>query len=538
MSTVKELIAWQRANVESIDPAKGIINVREYGAKGDGIQDDTAYIQQAVDRNSDGEGAVIWFPAGGTYKITGPIHMYDNTVIWGYGATLLAGTGFNAIGNGMLSNISGNYLSPTFTYTASKNISVYGLTFKSENKLSQAVQSYPFVIYSAAPAVFTGVHIQDVSIIDLYGGGILLFEARNVFVSNYTCTGYRTDGALAWGGGINFWGVQDAIIDNFIIKDSDTPGWHGVIVSEWDSGPENVIISNGLIQNVDGDGISCESPHFPGRNVSIDNVFIKDIPAHAIHVTGGPFYISNITMENVDYAIYADNGFRAEVYIDKLMVTNSNSTTNAVIHHNSGNDTSIWHIRNCRFQTISYRALDLFLFKELIIESLQILTVQDRAISIASNANARIIAMRDIEIVDPGQKGGVDYTININDDTAATHIEGVIIRFTGATKTNFGIGLWLQPKLLLKQVYMDACGTARYAVNRASLYSASQIDYQIESIENNVKIVRGSSAPASGNWDRGDTYYTTTPSAGGKIGSVCTASGAPGTWKPFGAIDA
>lgn len=48
----------------------------------------------------------------------------------------------------------------------------------------------------------------------------------------------------------------------------------------------------------------------------------------------------------------------------------------------------------------------------------------------------------------------------------------------------------------------------------------------------------GSAAPTTGTWSQGDRVYDTTPSAGGKMGWVCTAGGTPGTWKTFGDITA
>lgn len=49
-------------------------------------------------------------------------------------------------------------------------------------------------------------------------------------------------------------------------------------------------------------------------------------------------------------------------------------------------------------------------------------------------------------------------------------------------------------------------------------------------------IVYGSAAPTDGTWLQGDQVLDETPSAGGFVGWVCTASGTPGTWKTFGAI--
>jgi hypothetical protein len=50
------------------------------------------------------------------------------------------------------------------------------------------------------------------------------------------------------------------------------------------------------------------------------------------------------------------------------------------------------------------------------------------------------------------------------------------------------------------------------------------------------KLLYNSAAPSTGTYIVGDIYYNTTPSAGGNIGWVCTTAGSPGTWKTFGTI--
>jgi hypothetical protein len=47
-----------------------------------------------------------------------------------------------------------------------------------------------------------------------------------------------------------------------------------------------------------------------------------------------------------------------------------------------------------------------------------------------------------------------------------------------------------------------------------------------------------SAAPTTGFHNRGEIVWNNAPSAGGKIGWVCTTAGTPGTWKAFGPIDA
>lgn len=48
---------------------------------------------------------------------------------------------------------------------------------------------------------------------------------------------------------------------------------------------------------------------------------------------------------------------------------------------------------------------------------------------------------------------------------------------------------------------------------------------------------RGSAVPTTGSWRRGDIMWNTGAAAGGRVGWVCVTAGTPGTWQPFGAID-
>lgn len=48
--------------------------------------------------------------------------------------------------------------------------------------------------------------------------------------------------------------------------------------------------------------------------------------------------------------------------------------------------------------------------------------------------------------------------------------------------------------------------------------------------------IAGSAAPVSGAYLKGDIVYNAAPDAGGFIGWVCTTAGSPGTWKTFGVI--
>jgi hypothetical protein len=66
---------------------KPVMNVKDYGAKGDGIFDDTVSIQAAVTAIGNAGGGVLFFPAG-EYRVLGYILLVSNMEIFGNGATI------------------------------------------------------------------------------------------------------------------------------------------------------------------------------------------------------------------------------------------------------------------------------------------------------------------------------------------------------------------------------------------------------------------------------------------------------------------
>lgn len=57
-------------------------------------------------------------------------------------------------------------------------------------------------------------------------------------------------------------------------------------------------------------------------------------------------------------------------------------------------------------------------------------------------------------------------------------------------------------------------------------------------IMNGKKFANGLKEPSNGNWSKGDIIWNTNPQETSYIGWVCTMSGTPGIWKPFGYIGA
>jgi hypothetical protein len=90
----------------------------------------------------------------------------------------------------------------------------------------------------------------------------------------------------------------------------------------------------------------------------------------------------------------------------------------------------------------------------------------------------------------------------------------------------------------------DGAGTVRFNAavsvpvriggNAIAAWVASGLVYQAD------KGIKGgnAAAPSTGAHLQGEIVYNSAPAASGKVGWVCVAGGTPGTWKPFGAIDA
>jgi hypothetical protein len=79
-----------------LDHTEGWINVKSHGAVGDGVTDDTAAIQAAVDAAYTAGGGTVFAPRG-TYKITGTLTMKENVRLMGAGTdqrVLTGGTVF------------------------------------------------------------------------------------------------------------------------------------------------------------------------------------------------------------------------------------------------------------------------------------------------------------------------------------------------------------------------------------------------------------------------------------------------------------
>jgi len=129
------------------DPRQGALNVRDFGAKGDGKSDDTAALQAALDAAAQGGGGLVFVPTG-DYLVKGSLSVPEHVVlegVWraptarsqGHGSTLLAVAGAGQEGG-------------TPFITLHTNSTLHGLTvFYPEQTNTNPPQAYPWTIRGA-----------------------------------------------------------------------------------------------------------------------------------------------------------------------------------------------------------------------------------------------------------------------------------------------------------------------------------------------------------------------------------------------------
>lgn len=140
-----------------------MVNVRDFGAKGDGVTDDTEAIQAALQANFDRDGGTVFVPAG-TYVLTDTLYLGGNTnFVLGDGVTLKRGAAYTA----MFANCLGEtwqqfYNRNSSGYTGHSNIRIVGGTIDG-NTRTFGVQTHlnGFAFYDTHDVVVEGVTFKD-----------------------------------------------------------------------------------------------------------------------------------------------------------------------------------------------------------------------------------------------------------------------------------------------------------------------------------------------------------------------------------------
>jgi hypothetical protein len=482
-ATGSSLVGFQQAGGSAVlrttqAKLRETVSVKDFGAVGDGVADDTAAIQAALDSNGD-----VYFPEG-TYIVDGLTTTIKNHI---FGVATLK----------LKPNATSDYvLKVTQDQSIVENITIDG------NRSGHSS-------YSGR-------------------GEGLIISGSNCRVDNVTSSntpiGLNADTFTVLSG------ANNNVISNCISENAGHAGLRNrgdyTVVenfkaTQWES--KGIVCSNAAyLFIVDGAELSSTVSNSAMSNLLVD----PDVTGNVENFVCRNVYASgpnNTTAGNCTKIAYVTNA----VYEDCTFASTApvNNLTGIRVQNNN----SSLRLINCQFSSLI--EMDV-VTDELIIDGCtigdssgpQILRgIEDigtsRVVIKDSNFNRATSSYIRLEL--PGQYCSVD-NCTFTGDSTTTNTVNVF-----APDHTFNPGF----------IYF---GENNKRVNMAtSLTGVSSRDVQVGlgngAIRNNF---RATAIPTVGDWLQGDVVYNSAPSAGGTVGWVCVTSGTPGTWKTFGTIAA
>lgn len=328
-----------------------VVSVKDFGAKGDGVTDDTAAIQAALNA---GGGRTVWFPSG-TYLVSETLQIpHDNCTIQGYGASLTLSEYDSAEGTSGVIGLKAVGVS---------GISIFGIDFKKfcvgiRILLSEKGSDYP----ATESNCISNIRVQNCSF-DTAKWAIHLCGVRgaiidNIWLNQKVVAGYNNADGVHLNGcsNVNISGITGASGDDYV----------GIFPRETVSGitPETrtffgvcnkIFISKCIIQNAYPEIVKNGARSFLGIDgcdltgtgvsdkFSIDNVFVSDCSIETntgciLRITGGneDTYVGTIQFDNCyfnrsyidNYTVNQQNSatFIIKSSVDELIIRNSKNT--------------------------------------------------------------------------------------------------------------------------------------------------------------------------------------------------------------------
>jgi hypothetical protein len=167
-----------------ISAAPAVYNVKDYGAKGDGVTDDDAAVQAAITAANAANGGIIYFPAG-TYLISGQIRIPDD------GGNIPANKSFTLRGAGDSANgiaqppLGGTILKLSYNGTIGKIISYGSGTLHVENLTLQEPGA------SALPFIYVTNTVLRAQNVAFYGNKTSGWDQDCIILGGTTTTQYK-----------------------------------------------------------------------------------------------------------------------------------------------------------------------------------------------------------------------------------------------------------------------------------------------------------------------------------------------------------
>lgn len=488
------------------------INVKWFGATGDGSTEDHTAIQNALTVAGTVGGATVVFPPG-TYHMAQSASIYNDTSLVGQDATIEVATDWSDVRFGIFVNYTGDSGSPVLVGT--EDISITGIDFTSEDKATQTNACAAIFLQGTTPTAIERVYLHDIRAYDILGAPVIIRKADVAYVDGIEISGWTGTAAYF---GLDFRGIHTGGLNNFYVHDNSGSTTHAIVCNDWrGQGMLNFTISNGVISTVQGDGITFERNSVAPDDITIVNVQFETITGQAIGEISNKFQISNVLIDTASMGIYSHPTLDVHAQLTNVRIRNTSHANGAIYSTGTGT----WSISNVDIYNSEGEGIQLYGMTRANLNQIVINDTVDAGILISATADTRIVNATVIDSWNQaGPSGGS--AVSIGGDY---FVDDLSITFTGANKPQYGL---VAPAIATKQFlgnnYIDACDSFRYR------FGTSNQDLPVMQVQNGRRVGYDTAAPTSGTWALGDVIYNTEPSVGEAHKWNCTVAGTPGTW--------
>jgi len=506
----------------------GSVNVKWFGAKGDGINDDTLAIQKALDL-----GRAVVAPAG--------VFLVDNISIQQHGAVLKGHGHGKTIFKAIDSKTSGAIISLATTSradrcifsdfsiegrvnenTASPLTSILGLEIGSSISIVSSRSSFENIYISKCHIGLSIIYswtnsFRHIQTEQCFLGMKLNSQANNIDFTKYIAVNCRKHLEISNCEGVSF--------ETPLFQNTSLLAGEGYAISLFQS---NVTMNNPYFEGTAPDGLAIV-----GNSAESINT-----PSSLI-ITGGELNGENGNILKHQFASVNVTNLREPV--GTAVVIGGECAFNTTSTESRGGVKSNSSLKRLTASNIEQNKL----LYSLPIDNSEFLVKTGGgggALTTAPNPDNSMVASVDVAnrglllpspVLEIGKIYTLAYRIKTTSEIILSVGKNIIIPVNASTFETLYVTFMANAAVQTGLIFAT---TTPVNIQQLDLYEGCVIGTD-NGYQDSLKKY-GSVAPATGTWKLNQVVYAKSPTASGFIGWVCTVAGTPGTWKTFGAISA